>query len=351
MKGNQWPLIIVILLAVMIIAGSVYLFIFSPSAGFFLMRQRVNFGTFTAPAAIPPYLIEKKGWDKEEQVKIRTRFYPEKELGAALLSGKVEVAIMDFLAFQSAFAQAKSAGKEIIFYCPFYIDKGDAILIRAGSKIKPFAEVIKGKTIFTTKGSNAEQLLRLALEKAGLKTSAVKMAYAPPDKCLAAFLKGDAEVMAGDLSVQLAARKENHPPLIFASDLGLISIYGLVTTKAYLQKHPATVESLINLWFRAVQNIKEDPRKHTKALIKELNQRTRRNYDGDDFAYVFETAGIFPESQQAAADLLLSHFSYCYWQKVWDINNQYLIKAGKIAQPVPYGAFGEKNLPAVIIRQ
>jgi hypothetical protein len=67
--------------------------------------------------------------------------------------------------------------------------------------------------------------------------------------------------------------------------------------------------------------------------------------------YIFETAGIFPESPQAAADLLLSHFSPYYWQKVWGQNNQYLSKRGTINQPVPYEAFGEKNLPAVIIRQ
>jgi hypothetical protein len=55
--------------------------------------------------------------------------------------------------------------------------------------------------------------------------------------------------------------------------------------------------------------------------------------------------------KQAAADLFLPHFSPYYWQKFWDRNNQYLLKSGKISQPVPHTVFGEKNLPAVIIRQ
>jgi ABC-type nitrate/sulfonate/bicarbonate transport system substrate-binding protein len=368
MKNNLWLLIIVISLGIIIFAGSILLFAFNSSAGFFNLLEKVSLGTAPFPSSILPPLIEKKGWDKKERIKIRTHFYPEKDLASILLSGKTEVAIMDFFRFQSVFAQAKNNGKEIIFYCPLYIDKGDAILARSDSKIKSFAEIIKempeiniarkttlkqlkGKTITTTKGSAAEQLLQLALEQAGIKSSEVKMVYASPDRCLAAFLKGDADVIAGDLSVQLAARKENHRPLIFTSDLGLVSIYGLVSTKNYADKHPATMESLVNLWFRAAQNIKEDPRKRTKALTKELSRRTQRKYSGDDMVYIFETAGIFPESPQAAADLLLSHFSPYYWQKVWGQNNQYLSKRGTINQPVPYEAFGEKNLPAVIIRQ
>lgn len=64
-------------------------------------------------------------------------------------------------------------------------------------------------SVYTTPGTETEQLVRLALENAGVKPEEVNIIYAQPAACVAAFLRGDAQACTGGVNDQLKIQSIN----------------------------------------------------------------------------------------------------------------------------------------------
>ncbi len=198
---------------------------------------------------------------------------------------------------------------------------------------------LQGKTIFTTIGTEKEQLVLLALERAGMERSDVEIIHAQPDESLNAFLHGDGIAFTGGVTDQLKARKEGHKQMITGIDLGLVVVDGLVTTEHYANEHPETLLKLVNLWFKTISYIEEDLDVGSKIIIEDLNREGSFTFDVEDYKYTWRYTEIYPKSAKQMADLVLTQDVEYYWKHSWDENNEYLLREGKITEPVPYDAF------------
>jgi len=280
----------------------------------------------------------------------------------AVASGAVDVAIQNFNSFQATYENINKRGGDVIFYYPFFIFKGAAIMVRADSGLKSFEEMkgthddpekalietmrqLKGKTIFTTKATEKEQLVLLALEKAGMTPKDVNIVHAQPDESLNAFLHGDAQAFTGGVTDQLKARKEGHRQMITGAEMGLVVIDGLVTTKSFVDKHPDAIEKVVDLWFRTISYVEEDLDKRAEIIIEDLNKEGSFTFDREDYKYTWLYTEIYPKSRKEMESLVKEPGTPFFWKKSWDENNEFLVKEKKINNPIPYSAFwyeGEK---------
>jgi ABC-type nitrate/sulfonate/bicarbonate transport system substrate-binding protein len=79
---------------------------------------------------------------------------------------------------------------------------------------------LRGKRIITTKGSDMEQIVLSALDKAGLKPSVdVKMSHAPSADGLRAFLAEEADAYSGGLTERTEARRHGGTELVTSAHL------------------------------------------------------------------------------------------------------------------------------------
>lgn len=339
----------------------------TPAADVLIKHEKVVYGISPYQDTILPRVSEKLEWDTEEKLDIDTRMLAWDDVMPAVANGTVDVAIQNFNSFQATYENINKTGGDVIFYYPLFIFKGAAIMVRSDSDLKSLAEMqeiyedreqaitetvkqLKGKTVFTTKATETEQLVLLALENAGMKPEEVNIVDAPPDECLSAFLRGDAQAFTGGVTDQLKVQKEGHKQLISAADLGLVVVDGLVTTEHYAKEHPEVLEKLIKLWFRTIRYLDEDLNERTKIVIEDLNREGSYTFSVDDYIYSWEYTDIYPNSPQEIGDLLLSPDSPYYWQNSWDKNNQFLIEENRIEQPVPYDAFWMKHVHPAIIK-
>jgi len=318
--------------------------------------ETVRYGISPSLDAVLPRLAETLGWDGEAGLEIRTSMLAWGDVIPAIADGAVDVGIQNLNSFQASYEDIRKAGGDTVFYYPLFVFKGAAIMVRGDSGVRslremqeacpgpqpPIAETVaqlRGKTIQTVEGTEAEQLVLLALASAGLRPDDVRIVYDRPDENLAAFLRGDAQAFTGGVNDQLRSRREGHRQLLSAADLGFIVIDGLVTTTRYAREHDSTLRKLIDLWFRTIDYLEEDLQQRARIVVEELNRERSFPCDVDDYVYAWHHTDIHPNSPEETAELLLSLDSPYYWRRAWDRNNQCLLREGRIEQPVPYDAF------------
>ncbi|QGF23070.1 ABC transporter substrate-binding protein [Raineyella fluvialis] len=102
--------------------------------------------------------------------------------------------------------------------------QGDAILVAKGSTATSLAD-LKGRTIAVTKGSSAHGHLLLALRKAGLQPSDVKISYVSPSDGYAALKNGAADAWAVWDPYTAAAEKEIGARIL-VSGVGIVNGLG-----------------------------------------------------------------------------------------------------------------------------
>lgn len=365
MRLKNWRIIGAVIILAALAAYAAFGLI---TRGEFEEHEKVNYGISPYQDTILPRVAEKLGWDKEVGLAIDTKMIEWGDVMPAVASGAVDVAIQNFNSFQATYENINKRGGDVIFYYPLFIFKGAAIMVRSDSDLKSLQEMqeiygegekaiietiqqLEGETIFTTIGTEKEQLVLLALQRAAMKPSDVKIVHAQPDESLYAFLHGDAVAFTGGVTDQLKARKEGHMQMITGADLGLVVIDGLVTTEHYANEHPETLLKLINLWFRTILYVEEDLDERSKIIIEDLNREGSFTFDVEDFKYTWLYTEIYPSSSNEMAELVLAQDAEYYWKNAWDANNEFLLKEDKITEAVPYDAFWmekvQYNLPSI----
>lgn len=319
--------------------------------------EKIIYGISPYQDTILPIVAEKQNWYNEQGLEVELKILEWGDVMNALAGGAVDVAIQNFNSFQSVYHNINERGGDVIFYYPLFIFKGTAIMMRKDDNFKTINDFLKiypddrnrailetikqlkGKHVITTKGTEMEQIVLSALNKANIKQSEVKITHALPADGLNAFLHGDGDFYSGGLTERTEARKYNSVELIETSDLNPPVIDGLVTTKSYAKEHPEKLKSLLKLWFKTIQWMEEDLDTRSKLVIDYLASVSSTRYTIDQYKYSWYHTEVFPPDKKRMYELLLNTNSVFYWKHSWDSNNNFLVSEGKIAKPVPYLAF------------
>lgn len=128
-----------------------------------------------------------------EEVKVEwTEFPAGPPLLEALNAGAIDIGPVG----ESPPIFAQAAGAALTYAAAIAPNpKGNGILVRKDSPIQSVAD-LKGKKVAFAKGSSANYLTVLLLQKAGLNFSDIQPIYLTPADARAAFVKGDADAWA-----------------------------------------------------------------------------------------------------------------------------------------------------------
>ncbi len=324
--------------------------------------QKVTYGVSPFQDTILPIVAEQQGWYKEEGLDVQLKVLDWGDVMPAVASGAVDAAIQNFNSFQATEENISKGGGDVIFYYPFYIFRGAAIMVKGDGNLKPLSEFLKqypddreraifetvkqlkGKTILTTQGTEMEQIVLAATDKGGLAKNDVKIINAQPSDSLAAFLRGEGDGFSGGLTERIEASRNGAVVLIESADLTAPVIDGLVTTAKYAEQNPDTLNKLINLWLKTIQFMEQDLDSRSLMVTEYLGQLGSTKYSVEEYKYTWFNTQTYFKTLDDLRQALLNPSSAIYWQKSWDANNASLLKEEKIKEPIPYSAFwGEKT--------
>lgn len=325
--------------------------------------KHIRFGLTPYQDTALPVVAQDMGWFRERGIDIEFVPLAWGDVILSLSSGAIDASIYTFSSFQAPFESAATGANMPVFYCPIYVFKGTAIMIRENSGITPFraapgepetrrkerliecVKQLRGKRIAVTEGTEFEQIVLAALTLAGLDAkSDVQMINATPADSLAAFLSGNIDAFGAGLTERVEARKRGGTELLVSSDVGQPSIDGIVTTQKFARDHKDQLDALVRVWFKTVSYVGMNPKTNSDGVRKYLANTASTRYSPEEYAIAW-TFNVFPGTPQEASALFQSPSSPYYWKKNWDANNEFLVTQKKIKSPVPESAYwGESVL-------
>lgn len=310
-----------------------------------------------------PIVAEKNGWYSQAGLNVDVKLLDWENVMSSVAGGAVDVAVMNFNTFQPVYHNINDRGGDVVFYYPLYVFKGGAIMIRQDSGMKTVDDLmedakqdpetalkqaimqLKGKRVITTKGSDMEQIVLSALDRAGLKVDEdVRISDASSADGLRAFLAGEADAYSGGLTERTEARRHGCVELVTSAQLLPPVVDGLVTTKKFAAAHEKELNQLIGLWFKTIAWMEEDLSNRSKVVIDYLSSKGSTRYTVQEYEYAWRHAQVFPKNPEEMDKAILSTNAPYYWKRSWDANNQFLLKDGKITKVVPYDAFVGENV-------
>lgn len=357
--ASQSAVVLGVLVALIVVAAAYFLFSSHDTlpGGEPTGDNQVVYGISPYQDTIIPQYAELLGWYEEDQLDIDLRVLAWGDVMPSLGGGAVDVAIQNFNSFQATYWNLRDRGVDPVFYYPLYVFKGAAIIIPADSPLKTVeqlesqglgldeavraaAEQLKGLEIAATEGTEMEQVVIAALNRAGLERDDAVLIHAQPDEALAAFLGGSIDAFSAGVTEHTEAARHEARVLLSASHVLPPVIDGLVTTREFAADHEELLDQLVDMWFRSVQHLAEDLPGRSPILLEFLNGIASTKYSVEEYEFVWNNLQFFPTSQEEAQAALLSPAGQYYWRTSWDENNEFLQKEGKIPESVPLDAFG-----------
>lgn len=351
-----------IIIAVVVILGA---------SGYALWRKysKQPQGLVTVRYGITPYqdsalpvVPNELGWYKEAGINVQLVPVAWGDVVTDLSSGAIDVAIYNFNSFQPPYENASTGSSKPLVYCPVYLFRGQAIMIKQDSGMEVFREIsgeskesreariakvaaqLKGKRIAVTEGTELEQIVLAALKKANLTKDDIKLIHASPEDSLAAFLAGNIDAFAAGLTERVESRRRGATELLVTADVMLPVIDGIVTTEAFAQKNPEVMDKLVSIWFRTIRFMEEDLNKNSSHILKYLASAASTRYSPEEYSVAW-TFNVFPHDPREANKMFNDPSSTAYWKTSWDTNNEFLLQQKKIRAPIPYSAYwGDKVL-------
>lgn len=323
----------------------------------------VRYGITPYQDSALPVVANELGWYKEAGINFELVPVSWGDVPTALSSGSIDVAIYNLNSFQPSYENASKGSFKPIVYCPVYLFKGQAIMVKSNSGMEVLKDQpgetdeqrearaikvisqLRGKRIAVTEATELEQIVLAALKKANMTKDDVKLIHASPEDSLAAFLAGDVDAFAAGLTERVEARRHGGTELLVEADVMAPVIDGIITTESFAQKNPEVMDKLVGLWFRTIRFMEADLNKNSAHILKYLSTAASTRYTPEEYSIAW-TFDVFAHDAKEADKLFNDPNSTGYWKKAWDANNEFLQQQGKIKTPVPYSAYwGDKVLP------
>jgi ABC-type nitrate/sulfonate/bicarbonate transport system substrate-binding protein len=297
-----------------------------------------------------PVIGAKKGWYKEEGLKVEIKSLDWNEIHASLTAGEIDVGISNIATTVAAHAKAPEV---VHAYALNTFDNGLALMVRPDGGIKPLeaylgnfsereqaigaaASQLKDRTIVTTSNTHMEQALAFAARRGGLAFKRdLKIVDLSPDDGLAAFLAGKGDAYIGGLSQRVRAAKEGMIVMLGGTDLGPSPITGFVTTRRFARENRDALLKLIKVWFRIVNYVNSSTDPGGAIIAEELKSQSKTPLTLDQFKQFWNKAEHFPASAADVEADILSPSGRNYWRSRWISCNYYYEKiVGSVSQSV-----------------
>jgi NitT/TauT family transport system substrate-binding protein len=304
-----------------------------------------------------PVIGDKLKWYGEESLNVRVVPVDWGDVPLTLTANSIDVSIYNINSFLPPWNAAASGGKNLVFYAPFYIFKGNAVMVHKDANYKTSANAktkdefiaviqqLRGKRIAVTTGTEFEQLVLEALSLAGLTPSDVTIINASPSDSLAAFLAGNVDAFSAGLTERIEAEKNGAVPLIVGSDVEMPVIDGLVTTESFARSNATKLDALVRVWFRTIQYVDADVANNSLIVRQYLSERGSTKFSAEEYAIAWKF-DEYPRTPEEAAKAFNDPSSKYYWKPIWTGVNDFLLKQGKIKAAVSDKWYwGEKTLP------
>ncbi len=350
---------IVIVIIVLIVLGAVVFHLSKPQSE---TKNKIRYGITPYQDSALPVVADTLGWYKEAGLDVELVPVTWGNVVTALAGNAIDVTIYNFNSFQPPYENASKGSLKPVFYCPLYLFKGQAIMVRSDSGMQVFreqadesiearnnriAEVskqLKSKRIAVTEGTELEQIVLAALQKAGLSKNDATLIHASPEDSLAAFLAGNVDAFAAGLTERVEARRHGATELLVTADVMLPVIDGIVTTDKFARENTEMMDKLIRIWFRTIRFMEEDIEKNSIYIRSYLEKAASTRYSPDEYTIAW-TFNTFPHDANEADKLFNDPSSPAYWKTSWDATNEYLLEERKVKGVVPYEAYwGESVL-------
>ena len=335
-------------------------------AGIFLINNNKPQGSTTIRFGMSPYqdtaipvLSEAMGLYKQNGMNVELVNVPYENVITSLASAgeTIDVGINDVGSFLPRAQDINvKGGGDVVFYAPLYVFKGASLMTRKELKLKTlsdFTEVypndrdkaitetmkqLKGKRVGVPKGSVYEQMLVSTLKTAGMTTKDIDLRYVNLADALPAFLSGNLDVIGAGVTQRTEAERYGHKALLDSESMGFASIDGLMTTKRFADAHPKEMQKLVDIWFQTINKLSEDVPNNSKPIRDWLTQKASTNYSPEEYKNSL-TWQEFPKSRAEATALMNKPEGKFYWQRAWDILNDFLVNTHTIEQAIPYSYY------------
>lgn len=323
-------------------------------------HQTLRIGITPFQDTVLPVVADKLGYFNETGYRVQFIDVGWSDVPLALASGAFDVVLYSVDSLQPSLPSLKAGGKDVVFYAPLYVFNGAAIMVHGNAGYMTLtslegltqAEVerttrevvaqLKGKKIGITEGTTAEQVVREALAKGGLTDKDVQLIHARYEDNLAAFLAGQLDAFVGGVTERVKARQAGAVELISGSAVSLPVLDGWVTTRAFAEKNPALMQRLIDVFFETVRYMSADVKARAHLATDYLRGKASVNYTPDEYVFAWSFQ-YFPESREEAIKAFFDPSSAYYWKRIWEYNNEFLVRTGKIEEPVSIDFFMGEN--------
>ena len=160
----------------------------------------------------------------------------------------------------------------------------DALAQAHGDKQKAIEltmQGLKGKTLITQFRTGMEGFLRIALAKAHMDVSDLKIIQLSSPEGATAFLRGDGDLQLGDVPSRYRVEEEGAVPVITAAQVGppALLFVGYVCNSAWLAGNPDTMLRVLSVWYRIADRLRSDPDPALTTMYQWVNQNAGTSFD------------------------------------------------------------------------
>ena len=321
-------------------------------------RRTLNVGVTPYQDTAAIVVGDRLGWYDEAGFDVQLVPLGWGEIPPALSSGAIDVTIFTINAFQAPYASMVEGARRPVFYLPIYIHHGVALMVRKEDGFETADDLIdtglamtrpeaaamaaaqlRGRRIAATENTDFGRLARAALEAADLEAGTdATLVNAAPEDALAAFLSGDIAAFAAGATERTEALRRGAIELLLASDLGLPSVDGFVTTETYLAENWDALDDFAEIWFRIVRFLESDLEGNSVHVRDYLRARASTDYSPEEYATAWQY-NQFMQTAEETGNVFHSDESRFLIEDLWQRSNRRLLSLGTIQEAVPFTAY------------
>lgn len=251
--------------------------------------KTVNIGIQPSAAAIPILIAKEKGWLssalKKQNVTVKwNSFEAGPPMNESMASGKTDIG---FLGDVPAVSAIGAGQKNVLVATSAEGPNAYDVLVAKSSSIQSIQD-LKGKTVGTTVGSTAENVLQQLLKQNGLSSKDVKVVNINAGDSTTVLTQHQADAVVFWEPTPTRLVDSGVARIIAkAGDANQLCVNPITARKAYADANPDVVTAVIKAYAKGVKAIKDGnlDAKTTKAVAKYLSvepdqvQKIANNYD------------------------------------------------------------------------
>ncbi|MFP4349985.1 MAG: ABC transporter substrate-binding protein [Thermodesulfobacteriota bacterium] len=215
----------------------------------------VTVGVTPWPGSAAVYLAEEKGYFKDEGLRVTLQSVESGHLSLnGLLSGKFDLATMG----DTPIARAGLRGRDIRVVATIAkTHRAVGIVARKDRSISG-PEDLTGKTVGVVPGTTAQVFLYAYLATSYIDPEKVRITHIPPDKVETLLMSGEIDAVStwAPHSDRLMEKLGNRAVLLQDPSIYTMT-WNLVTSQAFVQKHPSRIRKFLRALIRANRHMTE----------------------------------------------------------------------------------------------